>query len=439
MPANLLAQVGERYVTVEELFQRAELSPPPSFRTVNGYSSKRGLLELLIGEKLLANEAATLQWDREEAFKQWRHYTENLAIAKQLYREQVLGKIDLHEGEIDTAIMRAQKSLRMKFFRSSSREEAERFARLAHERGAFDHVMQMLSGPGAEATEYTSNFTFGDGDELLEDAVFALPVGQISQVILTARGFFVVQVLGGQHHLTFSQQAYSQQRTAVQKILRRRAADRLSAQYVQQFMRDKKVVLKGRVFSLLAEALSKHLDFEMRANLPALQPLEEIDYDQTEQELGNLLLDDALIIFAGGQWTMREALEKLRLRNLPFDRQSLQAMRETLENDLQSLVRDEFLAEEGRRRGLNKHPAVSEETRMWVDHHLYTRMVQRLELQPQKGETIHFPAAVLSLKEKYGANVYEENLQAVEISDIKLMAVHPGRPHLLAVPLWPLF
>src|SRR5512145_296632 len=143
---NLLAQVGERYITVEEFMQRAELSPPPDYRTVNGHSGKRGLLELLIGEKLLASEAQELQLDQDDAFRQWRQYTENLAIAKQLYREQILGKVEVRESEIDTAIARAQKSLRLKFFRSSSREEAERFARLARERESFDHAMQMFFG-----------------------------------------------------------------------------------------------------------------------------------------------------------------------------------------------------------------------------------------------------------------------------------------------------
>lgn len=435
---NLLAQVGARYITVEEFVQRAELSPAPDFRNVNGHSGKRGLLELLIGEKLLANEAQALQLDQDEAFKQWRQYTENLAIAKQLYREQILGKIAVRDGEIDTAIARAQKTLRLQFFRSSSREETERFARLAREGESFDQAMQMFFGAEVEPADYTSSFTFGDADAALEEAVFALPTGRISGVIPTTRGFFVVQVLDAQHHQTFTQHAYVQQRAAVQKILRTRTADRLSAQYVQQFMRDKKVVLKGKAFSILTGALAKHLDFVTPADMPALQTLAETDYDLAEQELGSLL-GDPLIVFAGGQWTVRETLDKLRLRNLPFDRQSRQAMRESLESDLQTLVRDEFLAEEGRRRGLGNQPAVREETRMWVDHHLYTRMVQRLGLQPQKGETIDFPAAVLSLKNKYGTIVNEEKLRAVELSDIKMMAVHPGRPHLLAVPLWPLF
>ena len=114
-------------------------------------------------------------------------------------------------------------------------------------------------------------------------------------------------------------------------------------------------------------------------------------------------------------------------------------MRQTLESDLQTLARDEFLAQEGRRRGLDKDPSVSEETQMWVGHHLCTRMVQRLGLQPQQGEALDFPPAVRSLYDKYVIVVDEKKLNALALSDIKMMAVHPGRPHLLAVPLWPLF
>jgi len=35
--------------------------------------------------------------------------------------------------------------------------------------------------------------------------------------------------------------------------------------------------------------------------------------------------------------------------------------------------------------------------------------------------------------------VLEEKLQAVELTGIKMIGVHPGRPQQLAAPLWPLF
>ncbi len=438
LPADILAQVGGRYITVEEFVQRAELSPPPAFRNVNGFSGNRGLLELLIGEKVLANEAERLRLNRDEAFKQWCQYTENLAIAKQLYREEVLQRVDLRESEIDSACARAQTSLQIKFFQSPHRAEAESFVALMQNNVSFDEAMRSFSRATPAAENYTSKFTFGDADEALENAVFALSVGQTSQVIATARGFFVVQVQEANRHPAFSQGTNAQQRATVQKTLRARKADRLSAQFVQQFMQEQNVVLRGRSFAVLTKALARRIDFETPAAMPALQQLAEIDYERAAQEL-NEHLDEALIVFAGGQWSVRQTLEKLRLRQLPFNQQSPQAMRKTLESDLQTLVRDEFLAAEGRRRGLSKHPAVCAEVRMWIDHHLYTRMVQRLGLRPQTGESLHFPPAVVRLQQNDRAVVNERELQTVELTGIAMMAVHPGRPHQLAVPLWPLF
>ncbi len=114
-------------------------------------------------------------------------------------------------------------------------------------------------------------------------------------------------------------------------------------------------------------------------------------------------------------------------------------MRRTLETDLQTLARDEFLAQESYRRGLQRRDAVREEVRMWADHHLYTKTVARLGLQTQSGEELIFPPAVDSLKKKYLVTVADEKLKAIELSGIPMIAMHPRRPTQLAVPLWPLF
>jgi hypothetical protein len=63
-PPERLAQIGDRYITTDEFVNRAELSPPPNFCRINGFSGNRALLELLISEKLLANEAEALGLQR---------------------------------------------------------------------------------------------------------------------------------------------------------------------------------------------------------------------------------------------------------------------------------------------------------------------------------------------------------------------------------------
>lgn len=452
-PNDWLAQVGGRYITANEFVSRAELSPPPRFRSVNGLSDKRGLLELLIGEKLLANEAEVLGLHRAAAFRQWKHYTEGVAVVKELYREEVQSKVEVRESEIDTAAALAQKSLLIKFFKSDRQEEAERFLTIAGKKGSFDLAIQDYFGIAIPAENYASRFTFGNGDEHLENAVFALQPGQMSRVINTSKGFFVVHVVEAQTNRTLTQGEHLQQRAAIKKILRVRKADKLSAQFVQRFMSDKGVVLKGKAFSIVTKYIAQHLDFGLPPSAPKLQPLAEIDYRRAENDLSDYL-NEALIVFAGGQWTIHQTLEKLRLRNLPFNSESPLAMRRTLEGDLQAMVRDEFLAQEGYRRNLHKRAAVQEEVQMWVDHHLYTLMMNRLNLQPQTPtslrpslngksgqahDEIEFPPHVSRLKNKYRVVVADDKLSKIELTGINMIAVHPGRPHQLAVPLWPLF
>ena len=143
---------------------------------------------MLIGEKLLANEAETLGLHRDSAFQQWQRYTESVAVGKELYREEVQSKVDVRESEIDTALTLTQKSMQIKFFKSARREDAERFLKIAAVKKSFELAMQGYFGSVVSAETYTSRFTFGDDDEQLETAVFALQPGQISGVIKTSRG-----------------------------------------------------------------------------------------------------------------------------------------------------------------------------------------------------------------------------------------------------------
>ncbi len=438
VPPEVLAQVGHRYITVDEFVNRAELSPPPNFRRVNGFSDKRALLELLIGEKLLANEAETLGLQSDASFKAWQRYTEGIAVVKELYRDEVLSKVEVREGEIDTAMALAQKSLQIKFFKTAQQEDADRFLKNLQEKKSFDLVMKNYFGEAISPDNYTSHFTFGDGDENLERAVFVLQPGQISEVINTSRGFWVVQVLSAKGKPPLTQSEYLKQYASLKKILRARKADKLSAQFVRDFMRDKDVALKGKTFSLLTKYFEQQLDFNNSSPALKMQPLGEMGYRHAEDNLRDHL-DTPLIVFAGGQWSIRETLAKLRLRNLPFNHESPATMRKTLERDLQEMVRDEFLAQEGYRRKLNKRPEVQEEVRMWVDHHLYTLMVGHLGLQPQSMTEINFPPPVSKLKDKYPAIVFEDKLKQIHLTSLNMIAVHAGRPNQLAVPLWPIF
>jgi hypothetical protein len=292
-------------------------------------------------------------WDCSEAnFKAWQRYTEGIAVVKELYRDEVLSKVEVHESEIDTALALAQKSL----LRKSSFTQSERL----------------------------------------------------------------------------------QQRATIIKILRTHKADKLSAEFVRHFMRDKNLVLKGKAFSLLTQFLEQHLELNNLSPALKMQPLSEIGYRRTEDDLRDHL-EAPLVVFNGGQWSIRETLAKLRLRNLPFNHESLAAMRKTLERDLQEMVRDEFLAREGYQRKLDHRPAVQEEVRLWVDHHLYTLMVSRLGLQPQSTTEIKFPPQVSQLKDKYRIIIAESKLNQIHLTGHSMMAVHAGRPNQLAVPLWPIF
>jgi len=255
--------------------------------------------------------------------------------------------------------------------------------------------------------------------------------------VVKSRGlYYILQLVDASVNPLVTESDFASRRRSLEKVIRARKESARSAEFVGDFMRDKHVVLKGAAFAILARGLERFVDFEPQ-NRQSLKPkfdtLTEIEFNQAQEQLA-AHLDDPLITFRGGRWTLRQALDKMWLAGMPLDRRSHAAFTSSLQQLLKNMVRDEFLAREGYRRGLQKRASVRQEVQMWRDHYLYLMLRQQLIDTDGQKDLRPF---VEELKQKYAVTVNGDRLAGIRLTRIQMMAVRPGYLSELVVPTWP--
>jgi hypothetical protein len=145
-------------------------------------------------------------------------------------------------------------------------------------------------------------------------------------------------------------------------------------------------------------------------------------------------LDDILVEFDKGYWTIDDFLERICVQELPIDRRSPSTFRKGLEETIRIVIRDEYLAKEGYRKNLHKRKSVKNEVAMWRDHLLYSYL--RFKLEKEKNDEKHL---IRSLKIKIRIQINESVLRDLEFQGTPMIASWTDFHRQLVVPLWPNF
>ena len=166
-PENLLATVGEKIITVDDFISRVEMTPHPQNIIFNGKDGNGALLEMLIGEKLLAISAEKQGLQYSDDYKTRLEFIESQAVVRELYHDEVLDRIVVSESEIERAFARQHKTLTLKYFAAKDRRTAEAFRRDAEKFHSFDAAIRARTTGVLPLKNCITTLTWGVADEAL--------------------------------------------------------------------------------------------------------------------------------------------------------------------------------------------------------------------------------------------------------------------------------
>lgn len=361
----IIGRVGELPLREQEFLERLELLPPMSVRgRADSEFAKYEVLYSLVAEKLLSQEAVRRGFQRSEAFRESTLEIRKLYARDALYQDEVRDRIAVSEREIKEGMDRALIEVRIEYLYFERKEDAVFISR----RLASAPRMALDSTLGA--IRDTATVIFGDAVAPVEDAAYRLRQGQWSDVVSAGTGYYLLQAQSLRPSPYYTGLSPQDLREQVTMLLRRRKEQARAKEFVSEVLESKRGYGVRDAILALAESVS-------RVNRPEESYVSGALLEAVLNRLGQAARD-TIAVAGDRSWTTAEFATRLYLRSYPLPDSSEDVLAGRINEELQLMVRQELLAQEGIRRKLDERPDVAARIRMWYDQQLAARMKQEV-------------------------------------------------------------
>jgi len=190
---QILAKVNNYEMTVSDFQDEARLTRSNKSLSLDENKAKAQLLKDLINRKILIQEALKLNFDKDKTFMQEIERYWEQALLKLLFKnksEELSRSIRVDDSEVRQAFGKMRKKLFAQFVVLGDKSAAQK---LSQATSNFEETKDSFKDFIAQET--TEWWGWGDLPKGIEDILFSLKPGQISQAFAYADNWAVVRVL----------------------------------------------------------------------------------------------------------------------------------------------------------------------------------------------------------------------------------------------------
>lgn len=368
-----VATVGNQKISEREFKLRYELVPHYSRDQFNEDSSKIDLLNSIIAEKLLAQEAALRGFDTTAYFKYSIQQIKDLYIRDELYRKKIDSKVKISRSDIQKALNRRAKSLSVRIISSYDSASVFKYYNQLRRGASFDSI-----GRISDPVEYDSNkapmkITYGQmRDDHIEDILYTLKNGDFSAPVKSGNIWFIFKLVGMSAEVppNANDQNYNRNIT---NVIRMRKSRIIGIKYLDQFYKNKKAVidsslflkLTGKISTVLEEKANNH-DFSRDNKLF----LDEGDIMKILHDFGSTVIEHDIVHIEKNPIKLQEYLYSLIIYPLLIKDPSFRSVAYNLVENLNKYIQYKFLSGEGYKERLQNIPDVEQDINIWRDDFL---------------------------------------------------------------------
>ncbi len=354
---EILARVGNDVITAAEFRERFELLPRRlTLGDREQSAAKEEMMLSLIAEKLLAQAAIDQGLDRDSVFQAEIGQVRRLLARDQLYRNEVQNKVTLSSEEIAQGMKDARRKLLVEFV------HAEDSVMLA----GFDFSADAAAEEPREFLRDTITVRWGEAEAALEHAVFALQPGELSSVIPSSVGWFVCRVVREEPDDLASRIGPLELRKNVEETLRLRKEEERLDEFVRDVMTASSGKAKGKGFAGLTGVIRSYA----RQHPDVL----ETGFSGSDRLALQGLLgpdgDDTLLVMKRTVLSVGQVLDRLITTGYRPETTAYPDLEASVNGVLRVWVWQGVLEELAVERGMDAHPEVDRQLRMWKDHYL---------------------------------------------------------------------
>ena len=455
----ILAQVGDREITLDEFIRRAEYTIRPKYVKGNEYIHKKIILNSLLAEKMLALETGTNnELYNNQNFQNYIQGRKEQAMRRWLFREEGISKVKLEPEKISNAYRWVGREYNIAYFTVPTKNIADSVqAMLNDPTASFEAAFEIIGGTGELPTR---DVTWQrEGNDAIIEALYSdsLKVGQVvGPVRADENSFITMKVLGWTESVAITDEQIKLRTNDVKERLSRREAEKFYAEFVLDVMKGKTVQFDEDTFYKVLDVVKpfyvKSPDQERESINAQLwnQKPPEVDAEGLQNEFEQIK-DWPLLTIEGQTWTVERFRDELARHPLVFRSKNVNDQNFAKQFKLAAvdLIRDKYLTDVAYKRNYDQVNVVQQYTHMWQDQAL--SLYHQQEYLRQQQSPYNFYKDYMRVIDEY-MNDYVDSLQTkysdqveinmeifedVELTRIDMFVIEENVPYPVAVPMFP--
>lgn len=235
-----VAKVGNEEISSQEFKVRYELMPRISKDYFSVDSLKKEFLHSLIAEKLWAEEATNEGLDTLEYLHYFIKNIEKLLVKDALYKKVVDSKIKVTDKDVSQAERRSTIKLDLNILSSADSSEIIKVYSMLKENVPVESIESVGKTEGLQSSN--NSVTFGDiNDEMIEDSLYNLKVGEYTKPMRNEFGWFIFKLLN-KSLVDTSIHKNTIPVGEIKNIIRERRAKKIGTPYLDNLLKELKLI-----------------------------------------------------------------------------------------------------------------------------------------------------------------------------------------------------
>jgi parvulin-like peptidyl-prolyl isomerase len=367
-----VASVGNDVITSDEFVERYELTPQLYTGMVGAEESlKKEFLYSIIAEKLWALEAESLGLDKSELIMSTYKAIEKMYVRDALYREEILDKVHITDEYLTEAYRRNSLILNLNYIYSTDfREINEIYEQL---KSGVNFYSILLKRPESKLQEVPYSVSYGQMDKTVEDKLYNLMLGEITEPVKAPNGLYIFKLLSIQEKTVKNVEQAKAEEKYILKVAEQTITDSLYKAFFLKFFNNVKAETNKELLHQLSDLVSEALRNEnQKENISSEDKmyLTSNDLYQIEKELGPDKLNAVFIRLDDQPETIDDFLQELAIEKFYVDSLNTDQIMGRLNYYVRKFIEHELLAREGYKRGLQNLPEVRRDLNIWKGYYL---------------------------------------------------------------------
>ena len=360
-PNQILAKVGKHSISVDQFIKSYSFGPSALKEGANPKVDYLNAMinELFLYEMLSQNHQYSISQTDSRLMLLKDEY-----LVEKMFTENVNENIYITDEEIIESIKASKKKLKLSYLFTRFIDTAENCLNVLKKVKNYNQLTDELFEISDEfSIGETKYLVYGEIDEPLNSIIFSLLPGQISKIITTELGYYILRV-DDVITESGSNMDFEINKKRHKKILWNKKGNILAKEYLDLFLSPKNIIVKAESFTTIVNEL--YPLYKQYNSLPndIFQLIDEFKTMDNRDDW----LQDTLVTYNSGGITCREIVLHIQRRPLFFNTKTINVFAEDFQKRLAIIIRDYFLINDAIKKGYQTGRSLENELIIWKNN-----------------------------------------------------------------------